>query len=114
LKHGKNAKLVEIQQFKSLFTFLLLKNLARIDFDLQNCWREKSVCHTLSVTAERASARNKSGRNWSNCRARLPGKAAGQGCRARLPSKAAEQGCRARLPGKAAECMVKLDNNAEI
>jgi hypothetical protein len=35
-------------------------------------------------------------------RARLPGKAAGQGCRARLPGKAAGQGCRARLPGKSA------------
>jgi hypothetical protein len=35
-------------------------------------------------------------------RARLPGKAAGQGCLARLPGKAAGQGCRARLPGKSA------------
>jgi hypothetical protein len=57
------------------------------------------------------------------CRARLPGKAAGQGCRARLPGKAAGQGCRARLLGKAAgqgcramveyaKSMVKLDNFA--
>jgi hypothetical protein len=62
------------------------------------------------------------------CRARLPGKAAGQGCRpgkiagqgcrARLPGKAAGQGCRARMLGKAdamvqyAESMMTLDNNA--
>jgi hypothetical protein len=45
-------------------------------------------------------------------RARLPGKAAGQGCRARLPGKAAGQGCRATVQN--AESMVKLDNNAVI
>jgi hypothetical protein len=45
-----------------------------------------------------------------NCRARLAGKAAGQGWQARLPGKAAGQGCRASLPGKAAGqgCMVRV------
>jgi hypothetical protein len=56
------------------------------------------------------------------CWARLPGNAAGQGCRARLPGKAARQGFRARLPGKAvgqgcnmvqyAKSLVKMDSNA--
>jgi hypothetical protein len=43
-----------------------------------------------------------------DCRARLPGKTAGQDCRARLPGKTAGQDCRARLPGKTAGQEEKL------
>jgi hypothetical protein len=37
-----------------------------------------------------------------DCRARLPGKTAGQDCRASLPGKTAGQACRASLPGNSA------------
>jgi hypothetical protein len=48
--------------------------------------------------------------NYQDCRARLPGKTAGQDCRARLPGKTVGQDCRASLPGKTAgqDCRARL------